>query len=79
MTEFVGIRFKVTFHASDPNPLLQGVARIPSRIFHVRAVDKIEAFKMALMIENVYERPARRRDRTFEDAIIEALTGSEEE
>ena len=78
MTEFVGIRFKVTFHASDPNPLLQGVARIPSRIFHVRAVDKIEAFKMALMIENVYENPNPRRERTLEDTVIETLTSDED-
>ena len=67
-TYFAGSRYRVTlFPEVDP--------ATPKRVYYVRALDHAEAFKMALMIENVYERPAVRRERNFEEALIETLVG----
>jgi hypothetical protein len=68
------MRFKVTLnYIGKPTG-----ADIPQRVYFVRALDKNEAFKMALMIENVYENPNPRRERTLEDTVIETLTSDED-
>lgn len=77
MAYFAGTKFKVTLEARPP--IYDGAPPTPERVFIVRALDRDEAFKMALMIENVYERPAHRREREMVDTIIEALTGMEDE
>ena len=59
------IRYRVTFTSR------------PARTFVVRASTDHEAHCIAVMIENLYERPMPRRERTLRSAIVDALTAEE--